>query len=146
VRKAVVRVNPDPGRTLSDEDIDGGVRELWERGFDIGWHPNGRDLELTVDSPNPDDARRLTVEVCERTFGTMPALGAVTFVSRGTDEDAFGVLDAFGVRAHLERYEVYGEEIVVFTLDPADRRRVPESRLHTALEAALNCEVRIEFA
>jgi hypothetical protein len=34
----------------------------------------------------------------------------------------------------------------VFTLPTADRRRVPESRLHTALEAALNCEVRIVFA
>jgi hypothetical protein len=35
---------------------------------------------------------------------------------------------------------------VVATISRADSRRVPESRLHTAFEAALNCEVRIVIA
>jgi hypothetical protein len=36
-----------------------------------------------------------------------------------------------------------GWDTIHVTLDAADLRRVPESRVHTALEASLNCEVVI---
>lgn len=68
----------------------------------------------------------------------------MTFVSRGTDDDAHGVLAGFGLTGEVER--VLGDEgwdIVTVTLRKADLQRVPESRIHTALEASLNCEVHI---
>jgi len=41
------------------------------------------------------------------------------------------------------RREVDGFDIVHVTLRERDLERVPESRVHTALEASLNCEVHI---
>lgn len=146
VRKALVCVNADPGHNLSSDAVAEGIRQLEAQSFLVHRHPAGGELELIVDSVNPDDARRRTTEACRKTFGTMPTVGAVTFLSRGTDEDALGVIEAFGLSAQFERFDEHGEEIAVVTLASADRRRVPESRLHTALEAALNCEVRITFS
>ena len=54
------------------------------------------------------------------------------------------MLAGFGLTGVIER--IPGDEgwdIVTVTLDRNDLRRVPESRIHTALEASLNCEVRI---
>jgi hypothetical protein len=68
----------------------------------------------------------------------------ITFVSRGTDDDAHGVLAGFGLTADIVRTPGGdGFDIVDVTLREADLERVPESRVHTALEASLNCEVRI---
>jgi ferredoxin len=53
------------------------------------------------------------------------------------------VVRGFGIDADVERFTEDDEEIVVATISREASRRVPESRLHTALEAALNCEVRI---
>ena len=36
-----------------------------------------------------------------------------------------------------------GWDVIHVTLRKADLERVPESRVHTALEASLNCEVHI---
>lgn len=105
-----------------------GVGTLDARGITVHRHPDDRELELFVVS----------------TFGPTPAVGVVTFVSRGTDEDA--LIEAFALHAHLEWIEQDGEEVAIFTVATADRRRVPESRLHIALKAALNREVRIPFA
>jgi hypothetical protein len=146
VRHAIVRVDPDPYRTLSPGDIVGRVGRLPRPGIAVHRHASERELELVVDSLGPDDARRRAVEACTAAFGTTPEVGAVTFLSRGTDADALGVVEAFGVRARIDRVEENGEEIAIVTMAAADRRRVPESRLHTALEAALNCDVRIVFA
>ena len=143
MRQAVVRVDVDPDRTLSPGDIAAGVGRLGEL---VNRRPGDRTIELVIDSDTADQARARAFEACTAAFGTAPALGAITFISRGTDADALGVISAFGVEARLERTEEDGEEVAVFTLPAADRRRVPESRLHTALEAALNCEVRIVFA
>jgi uncharacterized membrane protein len=69
----------------------------------------------------------------------------VTYLSRGTNDDAIGVLAGFGLVGDMTR-TVGGEgwDIVTVHLAEADLRRVPESRIQTALEASLNCEVRIE--
>jgi hypothetical protein len=146
VRHAIVRLDPDPGRTLSPGDIAVRAARLTRPGITVHRHPSERELELVVDSLGPDHARRQAIEACTEAFGTPPELGAVTFVSRGTDADALGVVEAFGVHALIDRVEEDGEEVAIVTLAAADRRRVPESRLHTALEAALNCDVRIVFA
>jgi hypothetical protein len=145
VRQAIVRVDPDPRRTLSVDDIAARVARLPRPGIALHRHGAERELELVVDSRNPDDARLRATEACTEAFGTPPEVGTVTFISRGTDADALGVVEAFGVHARIDRVEENGEEVAVLTLASADRMRVPESRLHTALEAALNCDVRIVF-
>ena len=77
-------------------------------------------------------------------FGPGPVAGVVTFISRGTDDDAHGVLSAFGLTGEIIRTPGDdGFDIVYVTLREADLDRVPESRIHTALEASLNCEVHI---
>jgi hypothetical protein len=146
MREAVVRVGVDPGQALTVEDITARIDRLADRGAVVHRRPADRELELILGADDADDARQRTVELCTTVFGSAPVIGTITFISRGTDEDALGVVAAFGVRARMERTEEGGEEVAVFTLPTADRRRVPESRLHTALEAALNCEVRIVFA
>jgi hypothetical protein len=146
VRTAVVRVDIDPGRAVAADDLPARNDELAGHGAVVHRRPAERELELMLDGVNADDARRRTTELCTAVFGVAPAVGTITFLSRGTDDDALGVVEAFGVRAELERTEEGGEEVAVFTLPAADRRRVPESRLHTALEAALNCEIRIVYS
>lgn len=92
-------------------------------------------------TPPPCGGRLAT---CAGAFGTEPAEGTTTYLSRGTDEDALGVLLAFGVAGDLSRASgADGWDVVTVRLAEADLRRVPESRIQTALEASLNCEVRI---
>ncbi|MCF6470619.1 hypothetical protein FAF44_19770 [Nonomuraea sp. MG754425] len=146
MRKAVARVDVDPNRSLTADRIAAGVARLAARGLVLRRHPEERVLTLTLDGESRERARQRLVTACETAFGTTPAVGVVTFASRGTDEDALGVIEAFGVQADVERLQEDGAEVAVFTIPSAERRRVPESRLHTALEAALNCEIRIRYA
>lgn len=90
---------------------------------------------------SPEDA----ASACERSFGVEVTAGPVTYVSRGTDEDAESVLRRFELDGRVRRVTGAEGEIVFVTVSAGDMRRVPESRLHTALEAALNTEVRIEL-
>jgi hypothetical protein len=54
------------------------------------------------------------------------------------------VLAGFGLTGQIARTPGDdGVDIVDVTLREADLERIPESRVHTALEASLNCEVRI---
>ncbi len=88
--------------------------------------------------------KRDAVALCAKAFGTAPIPGVVTYVSRGTDDDAHGVLAGFGLTGEITRTPGDdGLDIVHVTLRKADLDRIPESRIHTALEASLNCEVRI---
>lgn len=90
---------------------------------------------------------RTASDACTRAFGVEPGLGVITYVSGGTDDDARGVLQRFGIGGHIHREFLDGnDEVVTVTIAQSDVRRVPESRLHTALEAALNCDVRIVLA
>lgn len=106
-----------------------------------------REVELLVAGDDADAVKRVGVELCGRAFGgfnTAPVPGVVTFISRGTDDDAHGVLSAFGLVGEVVRTPGdEGFDIVYVTLREADLDRVPESRIHTALEASLNCEVHI---
>lgn len=105
-----------------------------------------RELQFLLDTDDADIALTTLVELCAKVFGTTPQPGVVTYVSRGTDDDAHGVLAGFGLRGEVTRsLDDDGFDIVHIRLREEDLRRVPESRIHTALEASLNCEVRLDI-
>jgi hypothetical protein len=154
MRTAVVRVNVDPDNALAPAQLTEGMAVLLERvGHvggdvimnDLGVMPAGRrEVELLIACDDADSAKRAAIELCTNAFATRPVPGVITFVSRGTDDDAHGVLAGFGLTADIVRTPGDdGFDIIDVTLREADLERIPESRVHTALEASLNCEVRI---
>jgi hypothetical protein len=157
MRTAVVRVNVDPAGVLTAAQLGDGMTALLglagERGVEVVENnlsamPVGRrELEVLIAGDDAETVKHLGLELCGRAFGgfnTAPAAGVVTFISRGTDDDAHGVLSAFGLVGEVVRTPGdEGFDIVYVTLREADLERVPESRIHTALEASLNCEVHI---
>jgi hypothetical protein len=154
MRTAVVRVNVDPDNALAPAQLTEGMAVLLERvGHvggdvimkDLGVMPAGRrEVELLITCDDADSAKRAAIELCTNAFATTPVPGVITFVSRGTDDDARGVLAGFGLTADIVRTPGDdGFDIIDVTLREADLERIPESRVHTALEASLNCEVRI---
>jgi hypothetical protein len=153
MRTAVVRVAVDPAGDLSPEQLTEGVGALRtladELGVDVldnnlAAMPRGRrEVELLM-LGSADDLKRTAVDLCAKAFGTNPVPGVVTFISRGTDDDAFGVLAGFGITGEVVRTPGdEGWDVVTVTLRKIDVERIPESRIHTALEASLNCEVHI---
>jgi hypothetical protein len=115
---------------------------------DVGAMPAGRrQVELLIAGDDRDELTSVAVELCAKAFGVhgaKPVGGVVTFVSRGTDDDAHGVLAGLGLTGEIDRRAGdEGWDIVSVTLRKSDLDRVPESRVHTALEASLNCEVLI---
>lgn len=154
MRTAVVRVRVDQAGELTAEQLGAGMTELATLAAEAGAEliennlaalpPSRREVELLMTGMDPEPLTAAAIDMCHRAFGTTPQPGVLTFVSHGTDEDARGVLAGFGLTGVIER--IPGDEgwdIVTVTLDRTDLRRVPESRIHTALEASLNCEVRI---
>lgn len=157
MRTAVVRVNVDPSGLLTAAQLGEGMTALLKLAHEIGADvvandlaamPVGRrEVELLIARDNVDALKTLGVEICDKAFGPFgprPVAGVVTFISRGTDDDARGVLAAFGLSGEIVRTPGDdGFDIVNVTLRESDLDRVPESRIHTALEASLNCEVHI---
>jgi hypothetical protein len=154
MRTAVVRVNVDPESALVPAQLAEGMTVLLglvgELGAEVidkdlaGLPANRREIELLIDCDDVDETRMAAIDLCAKAFGTSPTPGVVTFVSRGTDDDAHGVLSAFGLSGEIVRTPGDdGFDIVHVTLREADLERIPESRIHTALEASLNCEVHI---
>ena len=155
MRTAVVRVNVDPDGALTPERLREGMAALLTGagGADVVQNDlaalpaSRREVELLIASDDVDEATRTAVELCTRAFGalgTLPVPGVVTFVSRGTDDDALGVLSAFGLTGEIARVPGDdGFDVVYVTLAEEALDRIPESRIHTALEASLNCEVHI---
>lgn len=165
MRTAVIRVNLDPGGDLPEDRLSRAVEALRTGGTEVlapdfsRVPPHAREIELLIEG---DDTARLrswaealcAEALCTEALGAEapgaevlgapgPRAGAATFLSRGTDEDALGVVRAFGISAGLDRFWEEDEEVAVFTITREDASHVAESRLLTALEAALNCEVRI---
>jgi hypothetical protein len=152
-----VRIGVDPSGGLSAAQLAAGMSALAALAADAGAElmvadlaalPAGRrEVEVLVDTEDRDDALARVMTLCTSAFGgfgVVPVPGVVTFVSRGTDDDAHGVLSGFGLTGQIERLAgPDGWDIVSVTLRKADLTRVPESRIHTALEASLNCEVLI---
>lgn len=145
---AVIRIHLSDGQAISDPDYRAGIDSLLAEGYEIiapgsTLPPDGR-REVAILSEE-DSAEHLdTLRArCESVFGRTAELGVVTYVSRGTDDDALGVLRRFGIPGEVRRDHDSDEETVTVRIAGSATRQVPESHLHTALEAALNCRVRV---
>ncbi len=159
MRTAVVRVDVDPSGALTPAQLTEGAAALRALADDAGvavvdnnlaaMPPGRREAELLIGNTaavDPDELKRIGIALCAKAFGTEPVIGVVTYVSRGTDEDAHGVLAGFGLHGEIARTAGDdGYDILHVTLSKADMARIPESRVHTALEASTNCEVVIRM-
>lgn len=150
MRTAVIRVNLDPAGRLAVSDLERAIAGMRSRGIEIlvpaldKLPPTAREIELIVPGDNSEELRRWAELTCTEALGAgEPVASGPTFLSRGTDEDALGVVSQFGISAEIRRLYEEDEEVAVLTISRADASHVAESRLYTALEAALNCEVRI---
>jgi len=154
MRTAVVRVNVDPSGALTAARLSQGMTALLGLAdeLDAGVVDNDlaavpasrREVQLLIAADDVDAAKQTAIDLCAKAFSTTPVPGVVTFVSRGTDDDARGVLTVFGLTGEIARAPGDdGFDVVYVTLREADLERIPESRIHTALEASLNCEVHI---
>lgn len=154
MRTAVVRVGVDRAGELTPAQLRDGMARLRELAAPAGFGlvendlanlpPQRREVELLAAGDDAADLERRAIELCTNAFGTTPVPGVLTYISRGTDADAHGVLAGFGLTGDIERVpRDDGWDVVNVTLRKADLERVPESRIHTALEASLNCEVQI---
>ncbi len=149
-----MRVGVDPAGELAPAQLTDGMARLNEladaAGVEVvennlvGLPPQRREVELLIVGDDAAELERTAVGLCAKAFGTAPVAGVLTFISRGTDDDAHGVLAGFGLTGDIERAPGDdGWDVVHVTLSRSDLERVPESRVHTALEASLNCEVHI---
>jgi hypothetical protein len=154
MRTAVVRVNVDPDSVLTPAQLRDGMAALLGAAAEAGvgvvdndlasMPASRREVALLVAANDGETAKRTAIELCTKAFSVRSVPGVITFVSRGTDDDAHGVLSAFGLTGDVERTPGDdGLDIVHVTLRESDLERIPESRVHTALEASLNCEVHI---
>jgi hypothetical protein len=154
MRTAVVRVNVDPEGVLTPAQLRDGMAALLELAAQAGagviendlaaMPVRRREVELLIAAEDGDTAREAAIELCTKAFSAAPVPGVITFISRGTDDDAHGVLSGFGLTGDIVRTPGDdGFDIVHVTLREQDLERIPESRVHTALEASLNCEVHI---
>lgn len=154
MRTAVVRINVDPGGELAPATVRQRMGVLTAAVVDSGMElvqtdlatlpSHRRELQFLVVGDDAEAMRAAVTELCAGVFGTSPVSGAVTYLSRGTDDDALGVLAGLGVTGQIDRQVgADGWDVVTVRLDRADLARVPESRIQTALEASLNCEVQI---
>jgi len=154
MRTAVVRVGVDPAGELAPAQLTDGMARLRDSAAAadvevvennlVGLPPQRREVEVLIVGDDAAELQRIAVSLCANAFGTTPVPGVVTFISRGTDDDAHGVLAGFGLTGEIERIPGDdGWDVVHVTLRKSDLERVPESRVHTALEASLNCEITI---
>jgi hypothetical protein len=149
----VVRLDVDPTGQLTRERLVAGMATLREAAgrygvdvveTDVAAMPVGRrQVRLLITGTGPDIID-MGMRLCASAFGTTPVPGVVTYVSRGTDDDVHGVLGGVGLTGEIARTPgPDGLDVVHVTLAEPDLQRVGESRIHTALEASLNCEVHI---
>jgi hypothetical protein len=154
MRTAVVRVNVDPESVSTPAQLRNGMAALLElagaAGADVikndlaAMPASRREVELLIAAEDGNSAKDTAIGLCAKAFSATPVPGVVTFISRGTDDDAQGVLSAFGLTGDIVRTPGDdGFDIVHVTLREDDLEHIPESRVHTALEASLNCEVHI---
>lgn len=152
MRTAVVRIKVDPAGELTAEQLGAGFAalsgligdaELIDNNL-AAMPPSRREIEILMTGDDPAALQSAAITWCAKAFGGSPEVGVLTFVSHGTDDDAHGVLAGFGLAGQIERVDgSEGWDIIHVTLNKADLERIPESRIHTALEASTNCEVYI---
>jgi hypothetical protein len=157
MRTAVVRIGVDPAGELTAAQLAAGMAELTalaaQAGAQLidndlaGLPPKRREVEILMAGTEPSALQDQARALCAKAFPTEPVAGVLTFISHGTDDDAHGVLAGFGLTGVIDRVPGDdGWDIITVTLRKADLVRIPESRVHTALEASTNCEVRIVLA
>ena len=149
-----MRIGVDPAGELTAEQLKTGMAELAVLAAEVGAElidnnlavlpPKRREVEILMTGTDPLRLQSIAAGLCAKAFPTNPVVGVLTFVSHGTDDDALGVLAGFGLTGILDRVPTEeGWDIITVTLRKDDLARIPESRIHTALEASTNCEVRI---
>ncbi|BBX21180.1 hypothetical protein MTER_05910 [Mycolicibacter terrae] len=149
----MVRVDVDPTGRLTIEQLTAGMATLRDLAgqagielveTDVAAMPVGRrQIRLLITGAEKDIIATGT-QLCAKAFNTKPMPGVLTYVSRGTDDDAHGVLAGLGLTGEINRIPgPDGLDVVHVSLAEPDVARVGESRIHTALEASLNCEVHI---
>lgn len=157
MRTAVVRVDVDPTGRLAPAHLTEGMTTLAALAVAEGVQvvdvdlatlpPSRRQVEVLIVGDDRDQLQSQATGLCDRAFGVFgatPSAGVLTFISRGTDDDAHGVLAGLGLRGEIDRRPGgEGWDVVTVTIAKSDLERMPESRVHTALEASLNCEVHI---
>ncbi|KWX68679.1 hypothetical protein [Mycobacterium sp. NAZ190054] len=154
MRTAVVRIGVDLSGELTADQLTAGTAELARLATDAGAElidnnlaglpPKRREVEILMRGTDAAALQAHAAAMCAKAFPTEPVIGVLTFVSHGTDDDARGVLAGFGLSGVVERRAGDdGWDIITVTLRKADLVRIPESRVHTALEASTNCEVHI---
>lgn len=149
----MVRVDVDPAGALMPENLAVGMATLRELAgqagieivdTDVAAMPVGRRQVRLLITAADTDIMDIGMKLCAKAFDVMPAPGVVTYLSRGTDDDVHGVLAGLGLTGEIDRtHGADGLDVVHVTLPEPDLQRVGESRIHTALEASLNCEVHI---
>lgn len=149
----MVRLDVDPAGKLMPEHLAAGMTTLRELAgpagvdvvdADIAAMPVGRRHVRLLITGLEADVVDIGMRLCANAFDTLPAAGVVTYLSRGTDEDVHGVLAGLGLSGDIARTPGSdGLDTVHVTLAELDLQRVGESRIHTVLEASLNCEVHI---
>jgi hypothetical protein len=150
----VVRIRVDPAGQLTPTQLTDGMVNLRDlaapTGVDVlennlaAMPAGSREVEMLMAGSEPEDLKATAVALCAKAFGTEPEPGVLTYISRGTDDDAHGVLAGFGITGDIQRVPGDdGLDVIHVTLRKTDLERIPESRIHTALEASLNCEVHI---
>jgi hypothetical protein len=149
MRTGIVRVRSALADAQPEAEFGQRCAALAERGYQLlpaPLRPAGpalREVAFVLEGDDADALGRLAVAVAREVLADDARVTSVTFLSRGTDDDLRGVARGLGVRVEISRTVEDGEEVIVVGVPAADLRRVPESRLHTALEAASNAEVRI---
>ena len=150
----MVRVRVDPSGRLTGAQLTDAMVSLRELASTAGIEvldnnlpampAARREVEMLMAGAVADELKATAVALCAKAFGTQPEPGVLTYISRGTDDDALGVLAGFGLSGEIERLAGEdGLDVIHVTLRKADLERIPESRIHTALEASLNCEVHL---
>ena len=146
----MVRLDVDPAGTLTPEHVTTGMARLRELAARAGADVVDADVEVgrrhvrLLITGFEDDVRELGIRLCANAFGTTPQPGVVTYLSKGIDDDVRGVLAGLGLAGEIVRVPgPDGLDVVHVTVAEPDLQRVGESRIHTALEASLNCEVHI---
>jgi hypothetical protein len=158
MRTAVVRIKVDSAGQLTADQLTTGMTALAGLVGDAqliennlaALPPSRREVEILMKGTDPESLQEIAIDWCTQAFGVCggtPEPGVLTFVSHGTDDDAHGVLAGMGLTGQIERVEgPEGWDIIHVTLRSEDLARIPESRIHTALEASTNCEVHIRTA
>jgi hypothetical protein len=157
MRRAVLHVNLDHGGVVPIAELAGAIEHLRRCGFividtDLDRLPRDRrEVEVHCDGDDVKELRERVHDACVAALAaagcpTTPRVLAVSFVSSGSDEDAWGVVRAFGLDQHVAEIRLLDDDVAVLIGSTEILRSGALGKLHTALEATLNREVRLSAA